>query len=623
VPAATPVIQFSLRSKLILSMALLLLGTTMAILFITRWHVRRAYGKLYTEQVQGQIEYFMSRQEERLQLLSDVCEDLVEKASLQKALAERNGAKAYQTVNAGLRAAYQGKPELGLVLDDPIDLFSSIRSQNLLRFLQMQPDILIVDAAGQPLLQPNPGNLPIRSSALRRLAQGQLEKITKGRKPRRLTRQQLGFAVLEAGKGPAAEELPVRLAEIVATPVVDAAGTQLGALLVAVPFVNVEEKLLEEIGTGSGEAILSGIWVEGVVHSRSLPEKVSAAVGQTLLKEIREDAGATGEFDVVVEGESFRVNFTELNPFSPFSRACQIGVYSLANLQAQQTTLSKAIVATGLFGTGAALFVVLFLSRNLTNPLRGLVAATEKIRQGDYAINLPVQTRDELGVLSHSFNGMVQNLALTRKYQSILSQVTDRDVADALLKGGVSLGGEEREVTVLFCDIRGFTSLTEGMPPQEIIALLNRHMTALTGVVHAHRGTVDKFVGDMIMAVFGAPKSYGNDAVRAARCAVGMLEARQTLNSGEQHPVEIGIGVATGRVVAGCMGSEDRLNFTVLGDRVNLAARFCSAASAGEIIIDETTQSRLPDEFASTSLGAMELKGFTEAFPAFALSKSV
>jgi class 3 adenylate cyclase len=171
---------------------------------------------------------------------------------------------------------------------------------------------------------------------------------------------------------------------------------------------------------------------------------------------------------------------------------------------------------------------------------------------------------------------------------------------------------------VLFCDIRGFTTLTEGMDPVAVIEMLNLHMTALTNVVHRHHGVVDKFVGDALMALFGAPKSYGDDARDAASCALALLAERDRLNATTCRVVSMGIGVATGRVVAGCMGSADRLNYTVLGDRVNLAARLCARAAGGEILVDDATRGALAEAVVDT-LEPLALKGISQPVSIFRL----
>ena len=216
---------------------------------------------------------------------------------------------------------------------------------------------------------------------------------------------------------------------------------------------------------------------------------------------------------------------------------------------------------------------------------------------------------------------MVEELKLKALYRDLLGKVSDETVAQALISGGLDLelGGEIKEVSVLFCDIRGFTERTEKMHPGDVIEMLNQHMTSMTELVRKHHGVVDKFVGDEIMAVFGGLKSYGNDAANAASCALEMIETRGQQNETAEFPLSVGIGLATGEVVAGCMGSVDRLNYTVLGARVNLAARLCSAAGPMEIVIDKETRGRLESGAKTGAISGLELKGFSTSVEAFRL----
>jgi class 3 adenylate cyclase len=215
---------------------------------------------------------------------------------------------------------------------------------------------------------------------------------------------------------------------------------------------------------------------------------------------------------------------------------------------------------------------------------------------------------------------MAAGLALRDRYHSVLQKVTDPRVAEELVAGRVKLGGELREVSVIFCDIRGYTALSAGRDPVEVIHLLNDHMGALTKIVQRHHGVINQFAGDAIMILFGAPKSYGNDAAHAVRCAWEMMQERERLNREAQEPLKIGIGVATGLVVAGCIGAESRSDYTVVGEKVNLAARLCSAAAAGQILVDAETQAKTASLGAFDTLEPLSLKGFAQPVPAFRIA---
>ena len=271
-----------------------------------------------------------------------------------------------------------------------------------------------------------------------------------------------------------------------------------------------------------------------------------------------------------------------------------------------------------LVGGGAALLLALLvslaLSRGLTGPVRALVAATGRVARGDYDTEVSVDSRDEIGTLAAAFNDMTRGLLLKERYRSVLNKVVSRDVAEELLRGNVELGGENREVTVLFADIRGFTSLTEGMEPQEVIGLLNECMERLSDAVEREGGVVDKFVGDELMAVFGAPLSQGDDALRALRAALRMQEAMVELNgeraSRGEGSIGLGVGLNTGVAVAGNMGSRNRLNYTVLGDVVNLGARLCSSAGPGEILATAATVAAAGNTVLARPLGERSFRGF-------------
>ena len=212
---------------------------------------------------------------------------------------------------------------------------------------------------------------------------------------------------------------------------------------------------------------------------------------------------------------------------------------------------------------------------------------------------------------------MAAGLALRDRYHSVLQKVTDPRVAAEMVAGRIKLGGELREVSVIFCDIRGYTALSEGRDPVEVIHLLNDHMTALARIVQKHRGVINQFAGDAIMVLFGAPKSYGEDAADALRCAWEMMQERERLNRDAKEPLLIGIGVATGVVVAGCIGAESRSDYTVVGERVNLAARLCSTAAAGQVIVDAETQAQTSALGEFETLEPLTLKGFAQSVPAF------
>jgi class 3 adenylate cyclase/ActR/RegA family two-component response regulator len=193
-------------------------------------------------------------------------------------------------------------------------------------------------------------------------------------------------------------------------------------------------------------------------------------------------------------------------------------------------------------------------------------------------------------------------------------------LADRLASGGEGLEQQELEVTVLFSDIRGFSTIAERLPARQVADLLARHLSAMAEVVLASGGTIDKFQGDAVMAVFGAPDPLPDHAARALTCALAMQSRQEELNQEAESEglpdVQMGIGVNTGTVIAGTVGGGGRLEYTVLGDAVNVAQRVNSEAAGGEILATASTVAAAPS-IRAESVGPKQVKGRTEPVETF------
>ncbi|MGD2093152.1 MAG: adenylate/guanylate cyclase domain-containing protein [Candidatus Aminicenantes bacterium] len=272
-----------------------------------------------------------------------------------------------------------------------------------------------------------------------------------------------------------------------------------------------------------------------------------------------------------------------------------------------------------------AVFLGISISRGLSAPVRQLVNATRRVARGDYDFHIDVRTKDEFSSLANSFNRMTHDLLLKEQYRGILDKVVSPEIAEEMIKGKISLGGENRIVTILFADIRGFTSITEDMEPQEVIAMLNQYMERAAAAVESEGGVVDKYVGDQVMAIFGAPISQADDPLRAVRSALKINKSITQLNEirkAKNEPViKIGIGINTGLAVAGNMGSVKRLNYTVLGESVNIASRLCSQAGPSEILISEDTYHQVADDVKARPHKSRSIKGLSKAIKVFKVEK--
>lgn len=224
---------------------------------------------------------------------------------------------------------------------------------------------------------------------------------------------------------------------------------------------------------------------------------------------------------------------------------------------------------------------------------------------------------EELGA---RIDSVVRRVGETERVRRLFARYTSDAVVEEILRSGdVVLTGEKRQVTVLFADIRNFTSLAETLPAEQVMGLLNEVLGELADAVLVHGGTLDKFLGDGLMAVFGAPVRHDDDARRAVTCALTMMDAVKLRNARAQGgpAVELGIGINTGPVIAGSLGSARRTEYTCIGDVVNVASRLCSHAGPGEILVGQETtiESGLPDTFET--LPPVRLKGKAQPVPLF------
>jgi len=284
---------------------------------------------------------------------------------------------------------------------------------------------------------------------------------------------------------------------------------------------------------------------------------------------------------------------------------------ALASARNQALLITLLMVLAGL---GGAVGLAALLSR----PIFRLVQATGAIAAGNFNIALPVASRDELGVLTDSFNRMARSLREKEMIKRAFTRYVAREVVEEILKDpeNLVLSGERRQVTVLFCDVRGFTPMSERLAPEEVVLLLNDFYTLMIETTFKYDGTLDKFLGDAVMAVFGAPMAHPDHSARAIRTALAMQEGITGLNERRardgKEAISVGIGVSAGEAVAGTVGTEDRMEYTVIGDSVNLAARLESNAKPGQILISYRTYERVRDLVDARPLGRIRVKGKEE-----------
>jgi adenylate cyclase len=391
-------------------------------------------------------------------------------------------------------------------------------------------------------------------------------------------------------------------------------GQILGTLILGTPLDDALANQLKqmtdsEIAIDIGQKVYASTWPE---EQRTQVEQVLAAMG-----------GATGENpsnarSIQLGEENFRFL---LSPFND-TRQQAIGNYVILRSEDKalqfQRDIQRSIVIIGALGVLFAFAMALVIAQRITQPLTGLLQGVQEIAKGNLNYTVPVKSRDELAVLADAFNQMTQGLKEKERVTNILGKYISPEVARKVLeqKDGVALKGERRECAVMFTDIRGFTAISENAPPEKIVADLNEYFTLMVDLVVKYEGTLDKFIGDAIMAVWGAPIPFEDKEFRAVKAALEMQHALGQLNKVRIDknlvPLTMGVGLNSGVVVSGNLGSDKRTDYTVIGEEVNLASRLCSKAAPGQVLISEGMYRKLKGLVEVRALEPISLKGFSE-----------
>ncbi|MBN1837992.1 MAG: HAMP domain-containing protein [Spirochaetales bacterium] len=284
---------------------------------------------------------------------------------------------------------------------------------------------------------------------------------------------------------------------------------------------------------------------------------------------------------------------------------------------------------------GVTLVLLFVFTRYITQPLGNVVGAMKDIiSTSDLSRKVELLYKDETGELGHTFNLMTAELERAynqiksyafkaviaqkreQKVRSIFQKYVPADVIDQFFAHPEKmLVGEERVVAVLFSDIRGFTTFAEQLKPEEVVEVLNAYFTPMVDVVYAHNGIVDKYMGDALMAFYGAPVKHEDDALQAALTGLDMLEELESFNERqrkrEQRPFHIGIGINYGVVTVGNIGSEKKMDYTVMGDGVNLASRIEELTKIYDVpfMVSEAVQSRIKEQVPCRLVDKVAVKG--------------
>lgn len=298
-------------------------------------------------------------------------------------------------------------------------------------------------------------------------------------------------------------------------------------------------------------------------------------------------------------------------------------VIATTSIQATIDDLQTQNRLITLLGIIIAIILTYIVVHLLIAPLKWLMVGAARIGAGNFDQHIKVRFQDEIGALTMAFNEMALNLKEKEHLKNALRSYIPlelieriRDNPDILTPGGAS-----KNLSIMFTDIRGFTRLSEGASPSEVVEMLNEHLTLVSEVIIKHGGWVDKFMGDAVLGFFGAPIEYDDKQARAVSAAIEIQERIATLNiariAGGKLPINIGIGINTGDVHVGIIGTRDKMDYTVIGDAVNTAQRLESIAKPGQILVSRSTISGLEKEFILIEHDPVKVKGKEEPVKIF------
>ncbi len=350
----------------------------------------------------------------------------------------------------------------------------------------------------------------------------------------------------------------------------------------------------------------------------SVASTMTGALRDALVASAQERVALDGSVSTSdLAGEDYVLLSTPLDAHGKQDAVAVLARSLRAELEPYRNLMRSLAVLLGA-GLAVAVLAAVLIARGVTRPVLELAQGARRIADGDFAGRMDIPGRDEISALALSFNEMAAGLQDRERVRGLLGKVVSPAIAEELLRRPISLGGEEREVSVLFVDIRGFTARCEGVAPAAILDLLNRYLTRVTQAIEAEGGVVDKYIGDAVMALFGAPLMHSDHAARSVRGALGIRAAVEALNAEfaaeGQPPIAVGVGINTAVVVAGNMGSASRMNYTVIGDGVNIASRvegLCPFYGAVILVTDATRDAAAGIDFREVD--RVRVKGRGEA----------
>jgi adenylate cyclase len=290
-------------------------------------------------------------------------------------------------------------------------------------------------------------------------------------------------------------------------------------------------------------------------------------------------------------------------------------IFSEGPVLAAQKDIRHSFFIISVFGAILSFFGALILSRILSKPVRELHRATQAIGKGDLSVSVIPSSNDELGDLVHAFNLMVKDLKKSDALKNALTRYVSRDIAERVIEHPelIHVGGIRQNVVIMFADIRGFSTLSENLPSEQVVTLLNEYYLPMFEIILDHSGYISNIMGDGVMVIFGIPEYLSSNADSALQCALSLQSAiacESTKRMAEGAPVvEFGIGIHLGECIVGNIGSGSRMEYTVVGQAVNIASRIESLSGPAEILISEDLKEALQGAYHCSQPQEVLLKG--------------
>ncbi|MCM0604890.1 MAG: HAMP domain-containing protein [Xanthomonadaceae bacterium] len=382
-------------------------------------------------------------------------------------------------------------------------------------------------------------------------------------------------------------------------------------------------KFLKSIGEGG---LITSFLVDAQGRVLIHPDQTKNKIGENL-----------STLPIVKQMLDGKSNNGQTRYFNPSTNAWHLGAFKLVGFSGlgviSEVFEAKAFEAADRVRYRSLLVAAIILSFSfflgylysgtITWPIRELVHVSHRISQGDFNIHLKPKSQDEVAQLSLAFNEMAKGLEERAKVKATFSKFHSKEIAEKLMSGEVKLGGERKVATIFFSDVRGFTSMSESMQPEQVVEMLNEYMTRMVEIIQRNKGIVDKYVGDAIMALWGIPLTGDDDTYNALKACIEMRVELQKLNelriSRGQNALRIGMGLNRGQVIAGNIGSEAKMEYTVIGDAVNTASRMESMTKeyGTDLLIPKTIYDVLKGKFIFEQAESAKVKGKAEAIEVF------